>query len=154
MNTPSSRKRLDTWEDIVWNCTTNQCDWELGSSFLVRELLTIGTDYTRGSSTCIELECLQEETGQLDGPEVGIKSYRLPSLLTVTVTDLKNGVGLFTTCALEIITSLYLYKDNYNFIPMVRFDQALGYWNYCSVFLISYFSNCIHVSWFILRDFL
>ena len=41
---------------------------------------------TRGSSICIELESLQEETGQLDGPEIDIKRYRLPSLLTVTVT--------------------------------------------------------------------
>src|SRR6218665_1652958 len=50
---------------------------------------------TRGSSICIELECLQEETGQLDGPEIGIKNYRLPSLLavTVTVTVIFNSTG-------------------------------------------------------------
>ena len=51
---------------------------------------------TRGSSICIELECLQEETGQLDGPEIGIKSYCLPSLLTVTVTVIMAEVALGT----------------------------------------------------------
>ena len=55
-------------------------------------LLTIGTDYQR-KQYLHRAWVPSRRNWQLDGPEIGINSYRLPSLLTVTVT-----VTVYSTC--------------------------------------------------------
>src|SRR6218665_850713 len=87
---------------------------------------------TRGSSICIELECLQQETGQLDGPEIGIKSYRLPSLLTVTVTVTVNllsenrqtKIYLVLTCAMERV-DMQTGQEESAHIPFVSKTEVI-----------------------------
>src|SRR6218665_4191611 len=75
---------------------------------------------------CIEPKCLQEGTGQLDGPQIAIKSYRLPSILTVTesmsssvrnLTEALNTVGPYYPCPHK--TSLAIRNVYYSILANI-----------------------------------